>query len=153
MKIRLGHLAILLVFFIITSCGNRFKKQKYTHYRSKVEKYQHSKPDDQQSKIYMDESTESDSTITSDEEIDLAASLKDDNQFQVRKIDWVLAYVNMLLGIASAFILIGVVPTIRGGFSFDRILDKTYVKRDRIHSIIGIVIAILGLLLMLSLTL
>ncbi|MFT7612693.1 MAG: hypothetical protein ACI9J3_001656 [Parvicellaceae bacterium] len=154
MKIRCLHLLLILLCCGLMSCGDGFRKQKYTNYKSKVENYEQSKKDQQQAKNKHDNPTESDSINV---EIGIADQITSKDQkshgFAIRKIDWVMAYMNMLFGIASSFILIGVGPTIRGGFSFDRILNKTYVKRDRTHSIIGVAIAIVGILLILALTL
>lgn len=154
MKLKLLHILLALLCCGIMSCGNGFRKQRYTNYRSKVENYEHSKKDQRQAKNKQDNPSESDSVkVEIGSTDDLIVKDSEPKGFQVKKIDWVMAYMNMLFGVASAFILIGIGPTIRGGFSFDRILDKTYVRRDRTHSIIGIIIAIVGILLILTLTL
>lgn len=147
MRVEIRSIVVLLLCVIMAGCAGGFRKQKYTNYRSTVPTYKHARGEDAEDSS-VDGAMESDSTRVDSFNTKPNGVMREHEKspFVVRRIDKIMAYANMLLGVTGVFVLVGVLPAIRGGFSMDRLLKRSYDRGDRTTSIISIVLSLVGVL-------
>ncbi len=148
MKLRTEiYILSLLILVLSAGCASGFRKQKYTKFRGTSPTYQQGNRNQDQIEFSNDpELNDSTDLVITDSEPKKGHEFsRDRKEFTVRRIDKVMAYANMLIGISATFVLLGVIPVVRGGFSMDRLLKETYARRDRTNSIITIILSLVGI--------